>query len=120
MNSKRLMILADRIDGLPYVGWNEAVRERPGFNMGFSHYGCQTPACLAGWARVEFGASPIEALNLTEREFWALAAPENKYADYTARPGDQGFITSQHAAAVLRHAANTGKIDWSVGKAGTS
>ena len=45
-----------------------------------------------------------------------LIWPENPSARYIAARGDPGWITVQHAVAVLRHLAKTGDVDWSVGR----
>ena len=49
-------------------------------------------------------------LGLSSEEAGRLYAP----LYWTAGPSQAGFITKEHAAAVLRNLAATGNVDWSV------
>ena len=119
MNRERLNELAETIDGLPTVpvDWKSVFGKKVrGFSMKETEFLCGSPACLLGWTRSLWEGPPEVVLALTLAEAEDLFMPWNQYADFLADPGDSKFVTSSHAAAVLRHAANTGKIDWSVGR----
>ena len=95
----------------------------PAFNMQKAHYRCGAPACLIGHnasmhgrtRTALFGNLEIaDDLGITEKQADELTAPQHDYADYYVNPGSQGFITKDHAAAVLRHLADEGVVDWSI------
>ena len=132
MNKARILELADKIDGLPSLSWDDSdrlYRGRHAFNMGSAKHDCGTPACIAGWAAHMYCGGETrgewdddlddaeEALGLTHDQGTELFVPVVKsVAHYRAKnPGDPGFVTSEHAAAVLRNLAETGEIDWTVG-----
>lgn len=122
MNRERLSELADAI---------EAGREDLDFNMVDWIDDCGTTACIAGWACAVFAPKDWEQMTAphytglypraaSDRGVIAdVAAEELGFANYLeARPL---FNPTNHLAAsrnqavrVLRHAANTGTIDWSV------
>jgi len=105
MNKERILKLADVIENAPHQPIpprGTPKRKLAGFNM--SNWHCGTVGCIAGWAREIFGEGPYDALDL---EFWqadALYVPHGPTHD----------IQPHHAAAVLRHLAETGKVDWTV------
>ena len=98
--------------------------------MGNVNHTCGTPSCIAGYGKLLFkdiiaakrrdsGSSysydDIEAvLDLTEEQAEELFMPKTPDADWWAEENDPGYVTAQHAAAVLRHLAKTGDIDWRV------
>lgn len=55
-------------------------------------------------------------LGLDERRARALFWPDNAHACYAHGPWHRRHVRNVHAAAVLRHLAETGEIDWSVGR----
>ena len=58
-----------------------------------------------------------DAFDLSSVDAERLYAPLQPGAYWTAKRDQDGFITKKHAAAVLRHLASTGEVDWSVGLA---
>ena len=88
----------------------------------FSMMGCST--CIAGHTE-EFDQDSYTpdsqqmrlSLDLTSEETQELFTPAHTYADWSAGYGDHAqYITREHAGAVLRHFAETGEVDWRVGK----
>ena len=92
-----------------------------GFYMGTCQHPCGTPACISGWAQHMWPTAndkPLaEILGLTDtQQANRLIVPMSSGTAYfSAQPGERSHITSKHAAAVLRHLARTGDVDWSVG-----
>ena len=97
------------------------------FSMEYNRYKCGAPACLLGHQSAMYGRTKKEInnytyiafaneLGITSREAVELYVPCNGFAYVIARPGEPGWITKHHAVAVLRHLANTGEVDWSIGK----
>ena len=123
MNAENLGRLANVIEDLPTVEYDYSY-DAPGpegsmyadtFCMKEEQHRCGSPACLLGWAEHIFGRDAYDALDLSfPDETVALFTPENRHARFGAGPDEYGHITAQHAAAVLRHAAKTGEIDWSI------
>jgi len=91
-----------------------------------SGHNCNTVACIGGWvdaliladAGAPISRSAIEDvpsydgkdfLDLTPEQFFQLTSPKQKIA------GPWEDITQEKAVRVLRHLAETGKVDWSVG-----
>lgn len=112
MNKERILKLADVIEATPHKP--EPKTKRPnsnlrGFNMASWH--CGTVGCIAGWAGKIFDchyAYAGEALDLP----WATSDALFMAKGIHWSRMDQ--IKPAHAAAVLRHLAETGKVDWSV------
>lgn len=86
---------------------------------------CGTPSCIAGHAEAEAvrnGAGMRSStcqtarrwLDITNAEADRLFEPIHLHAHFGAPEGSLGYITRTHAAAVLRHFADTGEIDWRV------
>ena len=121
MNKKRILELADTIGGLPTVdedGSNDLAPDEPAFGMHFIDHDCGSPSCISGWGGhlwPEDAGSIHISLGLTEKQGLELIAPNNKYAYFSAAIDEPRFITSEHAAAVLRNLAETGEVDWTVG-----
>lgn len=123
--------LADRIEACdevtmdehqPYVG--------PAFTMRYAVYPCGAPACLLGHNQIMHGRTAKKTisysigvfandLGINKDQAFELCAPRNGSAKFAALPSDPGWITKRHAVAVLRHLANTGEVDWSIGKEGS-
>lgn len=53
-------------------------------------------------------------LGISDSDAEALFEPRHECADFRAEPGDDGWITAAHAAAVLRRFAESGEIDWTL------
>ena len=129
MNVDRILQLADHIEQQPDV--------HPGARKGFSmldvRHPCGTASCIWGHAGLLFvdgfelllTATP-DLHELLELDGWSFDESENSNPDsllspeikdvamYTAQKGEPGYITASHAAAVLRHLAETGEVDWTV------
>ena len=116
MNKERILELADKIDGLPTVVYGENDPNKRSFCMEATYHPCGNPACLAGWVEeiwdVEEDPDPLGIVG-TKHEM-ELFEPRAPWATFFHKPGEEGFITSEHAAAVLRHFAETGEVDWSI------
>lgn len=117
MEVGRIRKLASAIEKQPHV----APSADKGFNMWGYNHPCGTPSCIAGWAIYKFKSTrpgPFETkhdhaariLNLDDRRALRLFDPEH-YGSME----DMRQVTPNHAAAVLRHLADTGEVDWSVG-----
>ena len=124
MNKRNVLLLADHIEGLE----DTELKDDQGFCMqGFVHE-CETPACIAGWARHLAGASLSDIGTgggaVEHARLWLglsahpdsndLFVPQSEDADWRAGPDDKGYITAKRAARTLRHLAYAGKVDWSV------
>ena len=112
-----------------------AIRDGDGFSMQQYDFTCGTPACIAGWACWQFAgdrkaAWGMHTLNLLN-EYLGLGADDAAYLftptahwdgeehveyDMQSLPGELGNITPRHAAACLRHYADTGVVDWEAAK----
>ena len=100
---------------------------------------CGTPACIAGHAAALFfeehgryvqrhpdggiyashteqTAALFLGINGDRGQQIELFCPRYEDASCDAFPSEPGWISADRAAAVLRHFAETGEIDWSVGK----
>lgn len=111
MNRERLADLADIIE-------NDKIAQLQ-FDMGKwgnEEFVCGTRACIAGYAvSAAYGVDRMSKMGCCEIEDEAvrilgLSAKEANelFCSFGSADGPQG------AARVLRHAAKTGKIDWSV------
>ena len=115
MNVERINLLADVIEVEPEV---KVSLPRSGFDMRREFHECGSPACIEGYARKLFrcplGEDLLPVLGITPSQAIELFMPGNCHASFLASPGNPLWVTPQHAAAVLRHLARTGKVDWSV------
>jgi hypothetical protein len=119
MNTDRIRHLADVIEAQPHT----TLAAESGFNMNNWTHTCGTPACICGWTNyVRTGddegflgdvSAAAHYLGISGRQAEELFSPEE-----TGEDGDNFLswsdITPAHAAAVLRHLAETGRVDWSV------
>lgn len=123
MNRERLAKLADTI---------EAGREDLGFNMQewVGEHGCGTTACIAGWTCAVFAPKDWEEMirlgtggymraHSERGTVGEVAAEELGFAIASdARllfiPDNWFHASAEKAVRVLRHAALTGTIDWSI------
>ena len=91
------------------------------FNMETYFSDCGTPSCIAGWVvkktphplEDDILAEAQEALGLTDDQAVDLFMPTFPSANYEAKRGTPGHITSEHAVDVLFELADSGKVDWS-------
>ena len=129
LNTEVINKLADRIEKCEQVDPpdHEWGRVGPAFTMRQISYRCGSPACIIGHNAALHGRNVpplitnlevVADLGITEDQSEELTAPQHRdYADYWAHPGDPGFITKDHAVAVLRHLADTGEVEWMIGAA---
>ena len=121
MNKERIRKLADVIERQPDANsvWGT------GFCMRMVFHDCGSPSCIAGWAHALFDDSVDDAfhfrvlyaedlLDIPDDQGRLLFEPNNEHAYFGAVYGEIGHVSAKHAAAVLRHLAKTGKVDWSV------
>ena len=119
MNAKKILELADVIERQPTVSSRFAGK---GFRMADHRHSCGTPSCIMGWASWMFGGDAVDVVDddAALRNIFSvdmqidLTYPVYDYATISANPGEPGHITASHAAAVLRHLAETGEVDWTV------
>lgn len=135
MNKKNILRVADAIEK------GELVKRGIGFNMEAvisiatdrrkDHVdSCGTVACIAGWAHcVRYPRRKLARLIADTEDYahyesvaWESAVDflglSEETADDLFQPSGAGpwtYITPAQAVRVLRHLAETGKVDWSVG-----
>ena len=117
-NIERINQLADRIEECEEVHLRHHGPDMgPSFTMNNISYACGSPACIMGHAQAMHCREVLasEFLGITMLEVDELCSPLHVHADYTAAAGDKGFITKQHAVAVLRNLAATGEVNWKIG-----
>ena len=127
MNKERILKLADiiekresqTVDRLDFSGFDmRAFCTLAKHSNGY----CTAPACICGWAVATFTpehfsgsighVTGAEALGLTKAQSLKLFSPVEPRSSYLAKPGARDHIKPKQAAAVLRHFALTGKIEW--------
>lgn len=111
MNKERILALAELIENQPH----EELESEFGFNMEDFTHPCGTPSCIAGWAVFQAGGLEkdyhanskvaAEILGLEHRQ------AEDLFFAWRSKIGLEE-ITPFHAAATLRHLAETGDVDW--------
>jgi hypothetical protein len=121
MNKDRILALADLVERQPHSDYYADA----GFNMETYIHKCGTPSCIAGWAIFTFGGRSDldcasdrdtenrdagELLGIGEEQSYALFQP--LHLEIPLRK-----ITPKQSAATLRHLAETGEVDWSIGGA---
>ena len=140
MNLRRenVLALADHVEGLA----DSRYEDREGFYMSTLKHKCGTPACIAGWAawlsgdrgnkrrharwfRGLDGGGTLRAArewlgldsvsHVSHDLFTPTATYSEGYSFQVETPDAEGHITPRHAAAVLRHLAETGEVDWTAG-----
>ncbi|MBB3411264.1 hypothetical protein FHT87_005217 [Rhizobium sp. BK316] len=119
MKKEHILALADLIEEQEHTEEDDA----EGFTMTAITHDCGTPACIAGWAA-------WEALGRPSGHLYDVACDlEGEATDYLGinpmkadllfyPPEEVGLyqeITPSQAAATLRHLAETGEVDWTVG-----
>jgi hypothetical protein len=120
MNIERIRQLADVIAAQPHT----PLAAESGFNMNNWTHTCGSPACIAGWANFirtdddgTFLGDMVAAaawLGINIRQAAELFQPDEPDKDEPDDILSWSDITPAHAAAVLRHLAVTGQVDWSV------
>jgi hypothetical protein len=121
MNRENILKVADAIEHAA----KKRSRPKLGFNMGAwfgspeedgpdrTEHSCDTTACIGGWTNTIF-----------KNAEWDVHAAERSLGLSSEEGGDLFFpdveidlkdITPAHAVTVLRHLAETGKVDWTVG-----
>lgn len=122
MNKDNILKVADAIEqhSIPGLGFNMRKYFCPtdvDHNPDLSGHTCGTTACIAGWAiAVRDGGNPTDFNGpwlYDAAEFMGLWKDEQATKDLMLETNNT--ITPAHAVAVLRHLAETGEVDWSVG-----
>ena len=122
MNIDNINRLADVIEAQSHTD-REA---EDGFAMNCFFHTCGTPACIAGWADFlangdEWVASDTlesRSQNVEGRAMeWLGMSSSQRYELFWGgtKIADLAKVTPTHAAAVLRHLAATGDVDWFIG-----
>lgn len=105
-------MLANLIEKLPFT--DEDAKD--GFSMTNYNHSCGTPSCIAGWAAWE--ANNRHSVRNGEVSSLAL-----EHLEISQDIGEELFYphgysynrqSPQKAAAVLRHLAATGEVDWDI------
>lgn len=116
MNTDNIRRLADIIEQQPHT----TVSALSGFTMLNWTHDCGTPACIAGWANYLHNSDGREQVRMESAyraRLWLGLGEEDADELFGIGEDDPGLesVTPTHAAAVLRHLADTGEVDWSVG-----
>ncbi len=119
MNVENILKVADAIEqhSIPDLGFNmRRWRDRAGASSpDLSGHGCGTVACIGGTAEAMFPKKLAEdALGLTHEQSKALFFAVDGTGNRVISDEEFGSITPSQAAAVLRHLAATGEVDWSI------
>ena len=122
MNKERLLDVADMIenDRLPHVVFdmNQWTKHRPSINPE-----CGTAACIAGYALCAAYGNREAKKRFNSHIGWIAAQRKARrilgLSPYEATKlfspsRNLRAITREQAVKVLRHAAETGEIDWSI------
>jgi hypothetical protein len=123
MNKERVLALAELIEKQPHVGKEEETTE--GFDMAQWFHPCGTPACIAGWTLAlkygdwtpalqdKRGAGGVEA---DAADYLGLEGTQSAQLFFVGHEAEKSLadVTPQDAAKLLRHFAETGKVDWSI------
>ena len=121
MNRENILKVADAIEkhSIPDLGFNMTmwIDRHPFPGQDISGHNCGTTACIAGWAAaVSIGASEAENLNTVSVSVRRVARDYLGLSDDEALWLFEGFSTGEEkpsqAVSVLRHLAETGKVDW--------
>lgn len=127
--AKAIETAAKRKEGLRGVGFNMDSYIADADEVRCDHVdSCGTVSCIAGWTcLVAGGLNDADSLREIEATQSVYAIPrraaeilgidfETRYDLFTPHgAGPWASITPAHAVAVLRHLAETGVVDWSVG-----
>ena len=123
MHNERVVAVADLMDRIwaqerasgvelfNQLYWGRHLQEQPNGVLA-----CVTPACVGGWA-LHLAGSRVRRWSAMRRavDRWLDLTSEEGYRLFDCFPlGPHRRITARRAARVLRHFAETGKIDWRV------
>ena len=127
LNTEVITMLADRIEQCREVPFDEYTSDMDrAFTMCRSSYECGAPACIMGhvaamdqetlgFVAAESTYDVSRALGITPEQSHELCVPGHGHANYLRHQEEPGWITKAHAVAVLRHLANTGRVEWEIG-----
>lgn len=120
MNKRKVLKLANFIErqGFKTLGFNmDVFYDTVEYNEDFSGHGCGTVACVAGWCvAMEHGLKEFNTStdkHMADDKARDMLGLTDTQADDLFYELDQGK-TDKDAAKVLRHLAETGKVDWSI------
>lgn len=114
MNIDRINALADLIEKQPHSKKSDP----SGFNMEYWQHTCGTPSCIAGWAVHMSGKDINVGTVMGDAQRWLGlndVIGDSLFMANGLRSGKRWFIQPAYAAAVLRHLAATGDVDWFIG-----
>ena len=124
LNTENINQLADHIEQCKEVTREDHRHSMgPSFTMRNTIYSCGAPACMLGHNQAlhkrSVRCTPMDTfandLGITVTQAEELTCPaDNNSADYRAPPGYWSYISKARAVAVLRHLADTGKVDWTI------
>ena len=78
----------------------------------FGEHPCGTAACIMGHVH-SINEQPMNIfLGISSRQVADITMPEEEYAHFMAKPGEEGYITKSHAVRMLKKLLETGKVDW--------
>lgn len=129
MNRERLLRVADAIEKheIEWLGFNMQTFGGAD-DLDRSEHNCETVACIGGWAealRRREAGEPLTARTFASRD-WSVRDKAQDWLELTDGDAKKLFALGSHdfdlvehvtpvqAVTVLRHAAKTGEIDWSV------
>lgn len=128
VNRENVTKVADAIEnhsikwlGFNMDSWLEKASDRYASGRDKSGHKCGTVGCIGGWTDVirlnlTEDSDHDQVLNLPDHEsaaFLGLSAREGASLFHPYEIRDWTKITPAHAVRVLRHLAETGKVDWS-------
>ncbi|WP_022697888.1 hypothetical protein [Euryhalocaulis caribicus] len=101
MDTERILFLADYIESHPEQ-----------FDMRELDHLCGAPCCIAGHANALWGGKCCSGDSA--KEILGLSDTQKNHLFFMSRTGlDLGEVGAPLGAAVLRHLAATGEVDWS-------
>ena len=122
--------VAGAVEDLEYAHHETEVKGEAFFNMRRTQYDCGAPACLAGWTCQLAGVLEDQwhslmtkakgFLGLTRKQHDKLFTPvlACKWGvSCMSGPTEEGYISPQLAARVMRRYAVTGKVQWKKARA---
>lgn len=119
VNAKNVLKVADAIEthSIKTLGFNMAVWDKP-YYEDMSGHDCRTCACIGGWTNRVFKRNDPRAGSFEAMKILDLSREERNALFF---PNDPKLLfaykaTPKKAAAVLRHLAATGKVNWRVGR----
>ena len=134
MNKENILLVAEHLENLPEDLQKVDCEADEGFDLRNFTHDCGTPSCIAGYAawfdngkRITreyleatsyyFVSKTAEFFGMTYDDAHDLCLPGSKFREDT-RDLDETIdpyeVTAKQAAAVLRHFAETGEVDYRV------